>query len=351
MMGCSQVDTTPMFTLGNLTYTTGMFRYQLALLKTQYLSTYYKENLSTATEFVDIPSFWESKYDKTQTMGEYIYRYAIDSARATLYYANLASKQGITLSGDENKKIDQDMQDLIALKKSMKNLNAYLAKVGLDYDGLRELYVMQDLATKMQNSMYNLSVGSSRVTDDEMWKYYLENYAVVKHVYINTLTKVAETGKSVPLTEEEKKEKQALINQVVEGLKQGKDISDFAEISEDGFFENKPDSLVIYEDATGFTEYEQAALNLPIGKYTVLDVTAGKYIGTYIIHRYQNTEQSFNSKISATSQEEESFTYKEVTFVTLTQKKIADTVKKVKTMITNEELLAQYTVENTPLLD
>ncbi len=347
---CSQVDDLPLITLGDLEYSAGMFRYQLALLKTQYLSQYYKENIPSATEFVDIPAFWNTQYDKNKTMREYIYNYTYDSARATLYYANLASKQGVALNQEDYDDIEKDLQDLIDLKGSKSALNDYLAAVGMDYDELYKLYEMQDLATKMQNTMYNMTVGGSRVTEDEMWKYYLDNYAVVKYVYINNLTKKAETGKVVPLTKEEKEEKQLLISQVVDGLKDGKDIPDFSSISEDNFSADKPDGLVIYEGATGFDVFEEAALKLKVGDHTVLEVNSGDYKGTYIIRRYKNTKELFTSELSTKGENGETYTYQQVAFVTLTQQKIAQTVQSSTSIQVDEEAMKNYTVDNTPLL-
>ena len=348
--GCSQVDDTPLLTLGDFEFTAGMFRYQLALLKTQYLSQYYKQNIPSATEFVDIPAFWDTAYDKNQTMREYIYNYTFDSARATLYYANLATKQGVKLTDADYQDIQQDLQDLIELKGSKGDLNDYLAAVGMDYDELYTLYEMQDLATKMQNTMYNMTMGGSRVTEDEMWQYYLEHYAVVKHVFINNMTKKAETGKTVPLTGEEKAEKQRLIEQVVNGLKEGKDITDFAKLSEDNFSKDKPDGLVVYEGATGFDAYEEAAIKLKVGGYTVLEINDGDYSGTYIIRRYKNTKEHFESELSTKGENGEAYTYKQVAFVTLTQQKIANTVKSANSIEVDEEALKEYTVDNTPLL-
>ena len=348
--GCSKVDDTPLLTLGELEYTAGMFRYQLALTKTQYLSEYYKENLPSATELTDIPTFWDTQYDKDQTMREYIHSYTLDSARATLYYANLAAKQGLTLNEEELKEIEQDLQDLVELKGSISALNDYLSAVGMDYDELRTLYEMQDLSTKMQNQMYHMTMGGSRVTEDEMWQYYLKNYAIVKHVYINNRTKKAETGKLIPLDEQEKAEKQLLIDQVIDGLKAGKNIEDFAELSEDNFFKDKPDGLVIYEKATGFDAYEEAALKVKVGGYTVLEVKEGDYAGTYIICRYKNTKEHFESPLSTQGEDGESYTYKQVAFVTLTQEKIADTVKQSTSIKVDEESVKNYTVDNSPLL-
>lgn len=350
LTGCSSVDDRPVLSLGDLTFTAGMYRYQLAMKKTELLSKYYQENIPNATEFVDIPAFWDGKYDEKQTVREFVENYTLNSARATLYYANLAKKQGVSLSEEEYDAIRTDLAELIELKGSESKLNDYLAIVGLDYDELFALFEMQDLATKMQNTMYNMSIGPSRVTDEEMWQYYLENYAVVKHVFINNFTKKAETGKTVPLTGEEKEEKQALIDSVVEGLKAGKDIKDFAALSEDNFSKDKPDGLVIYKDATGFTDYENAALKLKVGDYTVLEIKSGDYTGSYIIKRYKNTEEHFLSELSAAGSDGEKYTYKQVAFVTLTQEKIENTVKNVTTIVTDTALIETLTVADAPLL-
>ena len=350
MSGCSSVDDRAVLSLGDLTYTAGMYRYQMAMKKTEILSTYYQENLSTATEFVDIPAFWDTMYDETQTMRAYIESYILNSARATLYYANLAKKQGISLSEEEYDTIREDLADLVELKGSKSKLNDYLSIVGLDYDELFALFEMQDLASKMQNTMYNMTIGSSRITDEEMWQYYLKNYSVVKHVFINNFTKTAETGKVVPLTAEEKAEKQVLIDRVLDGLKAGKDIKDFAELSEDNFSKDKPDGLVIYEDATGFTAYENAALALKVGDYTLLEVKSGEYAGSYIIKRYKNTEELFLSNLSTTGENGETYTYKQVAFVTLTQEKIENTVKNVTTIATDTFVIESISVSDAPLL-
>ncbi len=108
----------------------------------------------------------------------------------------LFDEYGLKLSGEVKKAIDDDIAEKIEYYGSRAELNAELAKINLNINMLRDIYICEEKLNAVYSYLYGKG-GTEALTDDDYKAYFKENYWHMKYIVVYT-TKLAtdEQGKN-----------------------------------------------------------------------------------------------------------------------------------------------------------
>lgn len=208
----------------------GMWRYWMSFYKYSFLNSYHGE---------DSDAFFGQKRSDGTTNGEYFTQQFRENVKMTLIGAYQFEKLGLTLSEDAVAQIDSYLSSRINDFGSVDTMNEYLAKMGIDYDALREILIMEEKANAVRQKLYGSSTlgvqGSVSISDEDVNAFYQKHYAAFRMILIRTdginllnedgSAKTDESGKLITrqLTEAERAEKEALAQSVLQQVQAGGD--------------------------------------------------------------------------------------------------------------------------------
>ena len=215
------------------------------------------------------------------SVADYVKASVLSSVKQHLVLENLASKYDVTLTAEQEAAMAESDQSYIDQYGSEEAFEAEIAKLGMrreTYDRVaRSNYLYQDLY-----ELYNTEGSALYASDEDLAVYAAEQgYITADHILL--ATKDVTTGEA--LTDEQKAEKKALAEELVEKLNSytGDDIASyFAELadqySEDPGRESHPTG---YTFTTGsmVQEFEDAAYALSEGEVSeVVESSFGYHI-------------------------------------------------------------------------
>lgn len=117
---------------------------------------------------------------KLQTVNEYYLAQALKECKYALAGIYLFDKYGLSLSAEEQKKIEDDLNELVLTDGggSKNTLNSVLSAYGVNYDMMREHYTNKTKITAVQNYLYSL-------LGDNVKKEYLDdNYVHFQQIFL-----------------------------------------------------------------------------------------------------------------------------------------------------------------------
>ena len=145
-------------------------------------------------------AFWDytDKFNGTdlQTIDEYYRNQILGNCKTFLVALYLFEREGLTLSAAAEAKIEDKLRELVLSDGggSKTKLNAVLAAYGVNYDILREVYVIEAKITELQNHLYGEKASK---LGTEIKKEYLEkNYEHFRQVFLTSYHYVYETDKN-----------------------------------------------------------------------------------------------------------------------------------------------------------
>lgn len=224
---------------------------------------------------------WDDTLSDGMSVADYVKASVLSSVKQHLVLENLASKYGVTLTAEQEAAMAESDQSYIDQYGSEEAFEAEIAKLGMrreTYDRVaRSNYLYQDLY-----ELYNTEGSALYASDEDLAVYAAEQgYITADHILL--ATKDMTTGEA--LTDEQKAEKKALAEELVEKLNSytGDDIASyFAELadeySEDPGRESHPTG---YTFTTGsmVQEFEDAAYALSEGEVSeVVESSLGYHI-------------------------------------------------------------------------
>lgn len=269
----------------------------------------------------DIAAYlWEQKInsDSDQTIDDYYKQYVVNQLKGVLVEEYLFDKYGLKLNDEEVAAQKKSVQDNVS---NLGGTGSYKQYWGYRWQMLYEHTLASMRSTAVMEYLYGEN-GVDKVTDEELDKYYQDNfygYYIIKFDMTHKVetdeegNKVRKTTKDsdgketetdeyslVELTDEEKEEK-ALLPQVL--IYQLEDDADFKELaieySDDYISVKYPNGLYITE--AQLTNYlsDSTALStvkaLEVGEYTKpISISDGKY--TYIIKRVELREKAYEEE-------------------------------------------------------
>ena len=208
---------------------TAVFQYLCSQKKTDYLYEAYGVDRSSmsSSQLQDNPAIWQAAAEDGSTVADTLKSEVLDEAKLFLYMKDYAVSQGYTLGAEEKKYIKAEFDKVVSNYGDKKTFNREMKKYGVTYEQVLEYNYLQTLAYQGMNLLFGEN-GTQRITDENLEKYYKNNYASVACIFINTKTKTAANGKVIGLPEAEKQEKIALADDLLAKVQAGEDFAALA---------------------------------------------------------------------------------------------------------------------------
>ena len=272
---------------GDVSINENMFIYMLAMGKTQLL-----QNYSGAT--TDIPMLWAQEVADGTTFDDLSYLDQQLDIRVKMFFADYALKHGGKLTSEEKKELTAKMDELVKNFGSKAALNKYLETYTMNYEMLEDYYELEFLQSKGLSMAFSID-GEYEIPLEDAQTYFKNNFVTVKHIAIGTeYAGTDEDGNYIYFTEEEKAERQKLIDGVIEALEKGEDWDKYAPLSEDKFNELNPDGYTITRGVLdrSMAGYESVAFSLEEGEWDTFELEG---TSMYIIKRVPLLESDFQN--------------------------------------------------------
>ena len=146
---------------------------------------------------VNNENFWNSWIGSpAQTMDDYYREQILNSCKSYLIALYLFEKYGLELDENDLREVDQIMDEFVKMDGggSKSKLNAILAEYGVNYNILKDVYIMQTKIEKLQAHLYGEN--GSLIGDDIKTAYLKENYVHYKQIFLPFSKFVYETDKN-----------------------------------------------------------------------------------------------------------------------------------------------------------
>ncbi len=253
----------------------------------------------------DIPELWTYKLSDflgeavidsvaDMTFGEYNDKAALESAKKMIAASYLfdimreeESVEGKYLASAYAKMeawVDNWVSELQLTIGSKADFESFISGAGITMEDFRKYYEMSYKTTELRNAVY--------VSEDEKKEYFKNNYAIVKHILINTETKTNEAGEKVSLTAEEKEAKLAEVRTIEARLSAGEDYETvYAELAaSDPGTQYYTEGYFVTDDNKFMPEFQNAALDMKEGEIRTIYTS----YGAHIMKKYPMDENKYN---------------------------------------------------------
>lgn len=316
---------------------------------TYYLATYKARFMSTYSDFKDTASFYASELGDTGlTAEQYLFDSVVHNVKMSLVCDSLAKENGLSVSDSTKAVIDEYLADFITEYSggSKTQFNQALSQYGINADMLRELYLRDELGMVLYDYLYGSS-GTIGITDADRKAYLDENYTRIRHIYVNNKYQydVDENGivqtnsdgtyKTAPLTGELLESQNAKIASIDTALETGEDFDAvYAAYSEDQLYEN---GYYLTRSMDFVDDVVVSAFDLETGSYVKVE----SEVGTHYIMRLEMDESPWDAEENADFFADYDTAVGTALFTTYIES-FTDEVE------VNEEILAGYSVENSP---
>lgn len=281
-----------------------------------YLESEQSKILQSAGEVEDEKEYWKTAEIDGKKAAEVAKERALAAALRVEIAAKKAAEAGITMDDATLKQLDASVHPTKASQK--KQINDELKRYGLNDETFISFQTKNYLAGQYQQKVMEEDA-SLKPTEEEIKNKFDTDYVRVKHILIKDDTKEvtveptasAESEESAepdasaapaepvttqqPLTDEEKAEKKALAESVLQKAKAGEDFDQLIkEYGEDPGMESSPEGYLVYEGSGMVAPFEKASLALEVGEISDLVEagTTGGYHGFHIIKRVDNSNNT-----------------------------------------------------------
>lgn len=228
------------------------------------------------------------------TFGEYNDKLAIDSAKkmiaASYIYDTMKdddSVEGKVIAASAAKmdaEVDKTVSELQISVGSKANFESFIGGAGITMEDFRKYYEMNYKTIELRSAVY--------VSEDEKKDYFGKNYAIVKHILVNTASKTNEAGEKVSLTAEELAAKKAEVKGIEARISAGEEFETiFAEYADsdpgnalytEGYFVTNNGKFV--------EAFQNAALDMKEGEVRTVETE----YGIHIIKKYPMDITKYN---------------------------------------------------------
>lgn len=202
------------------------------------------------------------------------------------------SAYGLKLTDENKKLIDEQMDAYVAYCGSEKELETKLSEYSADKDTLRRYLELVVKQMSIQNYLYGTD-GVSRIPDEAVKQTFENEYAIVTHIYFNTVTVTKADGTIISMSEEEAAEKKAVAENVYNSIIAGEDFYALKEQYTEDVYESQyyPNGFFVTGDSTFPAAFTTSALEMNVGEYRLVD--SGN--GLHILHKLPMNSELYNS--------------------------------------------------------
>jgi len=154
---------------------------------------------------VDSESFWKTVVDmQGTTYDEYFCNTIKEQAINYVVAEKVFDEAGLTLSAEDEARVDEILAAYVKKAGSETKLNAELKEFGVNYDILREIYILEAKIEMLKNHLYGKS--GERIETSDKEDYFGENYVAFRQILLATYEYVIDEdrfGDKVYYTDEE----------------------------------------------------------------------------------------------------------------------------------------------------
>ncbi len=317
-------------------------------LYSYWISTYKTVILNNYNGGVNSDEFWNTELEEGKSYEEYFTDSVIEDVKTRTIALALFDEYGLTLTEAKYKEIDADIEDKIVNVGSKQELNAELAKLNMNVDMLREVYI----ANAKYDALYDHLFGTSGLqlpTSEEIKSYYEANYVCLKYItlYTGSAPQKDENGGFVydddgnivlnELSDAEKVDKAALVKKIEADTKSGASFESYMEQYSDINYSGYKNGFFVSQDdkSTFGSDIINAAFEMQAGDMrTVADENVTYIIKKYELPSYESLNEDDLKQLESlskrlTSEKAESF---------FSEKK--------QEVVVNSELISRYTIRS-----
>lgn len=229
-----------------------------------------------------------------ETFSDMLYELVIKSAKSSLVCEYLHDNvYGLSLTDEQKQSIDNQVQSMAENYGSKELLEEQLSKYSADIDTLKRYFELSIKQANLYNAFYS-ETGVHKISDEQIMKYFEDNYSVVTHIYFNTVSKVKPDGTAVSLTEEEKAQKETIAKEVYNRVLAGEDFFELrTQYSEDAYeSEYYPNGFFVTYDTSFPTDFTVASMEMQVGDLRYVDSDGS---GIHIIRKLPMDAQLYNN--------------------------------------------------------
>lgn len=289
-------------TLGKSAVTDKMYQYWVCTYKANLLRRY--------SDAKDAPEFWDKKLDGKTTAEEYFNGLISDKIKANLVSMYLFDEYGLELDEDDVATADEIIAEYLEsyANGDEKRFDKLLSIYGVDRELLREIFIEELKSTYVYNRIFEK--GTVAVGPMMKEQYLADNYAHIKHIYINnkydpSKSYYDESGNFVlmPWGDDEKAGQDAK----VEAAKAALDTEDFDKVYKEYSDETSyPNGYYVCATTAGLpTELIERALSMEIGETAIFESDYGTHIvlrldvekGAYASEEYSDFFDGFTDAV------------------------------------------------------
>ena len=134
---------------------------------------------------VESESFWKTVVDMSgSTYDDYFSNLVKEQAMLYVVADALFEEEGLTLGSEEEARIDEILANFVDKAGSKNKLNASLKEYGVNYDILREIYILEAKMELLKEHLYGKS--GEKIEDAEKEKHFNENYVAFRQIFLAT---------------------------------------------------------------------------------------------------------------------------------------------------------------------
>ncbi|MBQ2252534.1 MAG: hypothetical protein II328_00970 [Clostridia bacterium] len=264
-----------------------LFSYALTLNKTKTLATL----RGSSQNLVDDEAIWTTDLGDGTTYADMVLESTLKTLKMTLFYADYAQQNDVTLSADEKAAVDENLNTILKSFENRAAFDSYMGSYGFDYDLLHRYYTLDALSQAGMRAYYAHPLTS--LTSADVKAYYEEHYATYIYFYVNETDVLLQNGKRVPLTDEDKKEKAALFEQVQKDVQTEEDFKKWLDRSDENVFSEKKAETTLFSDVP-----QAFAKELKEAEEESLFVAQGEK-GRYLVYKAELSEDYFSKHSQA----------------------------------------------------
>lgn len=259
-----------------------LFSYALTLNKTKSLATI----KGSSQNLVDDEAIWTTDLGDGTTYADMVLESTVKTLKMTLFYADYALQNDVTLSADEKAAVDENLKTILASFEDRAAFDSYMASYGFDYDLLHRYYTLDALSQAGMRAYYAHPLTS--LTSADVKDYYKEHYATYIYFFVNETDTLLSNGKRVPLSEEDRAEKAALFEKVQKDVKSEEDFKRWLDKSDDNVFADQKAVTTLLSSAP-----QGLVRDLKEADEDSLFVAEGEK-GRYLVYKAELSEDYFN---------------------------------------------------------
>ena len=276
------------------------------------------------------------------TFGQYNDQASIDIAKnmiaAEYLYDTMKNEDtvaGKLLSSADKKleaQVDNTVSQLQLAIGSKEQFESFISGFGITLEDFRKYYEMSYKATELRKAL--------DVSEEEKKEYFANNYAIVKHILINTNSKTNDMGEKISLSEQEKLEKLNEVKKIEARLSSGEEFEAvYAEYDgQDPGTAYYTDGYFVTDNNMFMPEFQDAALDMNDGEVRTVYTS----YGAHIMKKYPMDAEKYNLYSDVESEITTVLTNAEYT------KLLAPYVQKIEV---NSEIAAKYSMATVPMMD